>query len=911
MCDMTGGTVPPQSVQPLLVVDPHVLILASDESDTASRNKRGALFESFVASLLNTYGYNEPTRERLNVTADGIELDVEAIHGLTTHRAIAECKAYSSPVAANMLGTFHSKLITGRYADPDLQGFFVAIPRLTGPGQEQANLIEANDPRFRCLTARGIYESLLERGSVVPCPLDIDLKSDDAVVISEDGIYAACIELDPGTRTPAQVHVWGSTGNVPERTKELLQAEDYCKVAPVQDARQPWVATPAAPSEPAPLIVQVTGSESDFEYQLPTSPKFFVGRKNVVQAMEKAVAEHVGVLVLNAQSGWGKSSTALRLKALASDHNGYALVVDSRTASSRRFVTEALSRAAQEAALAGVLQLPPDASWASLPSSLRTLSDAVWNAGPLIVFFDQFENVFRDEGLTREFRDLALSVKETAGNLMVGFAWKTDLVGWTEGHPYQLRDEIRSSATVLSLGPFGASEVETLLRRLERELGQTLARDLRTRLREYSQGLPWLFKKLAGHLIREVEAGATQEKLASEALNVQGLFDADLAELNMQEQEAVRFIARHAPIAISEVIERVSPPVVESLVNRRLVVQVGERLDTYWDIFRDYLNTNRVPVEDSYILRQSPNSVARLLREVEIDNGDASVHDLADRLSTSENAVFNLSRELRLLGATSYEPNRVRLLPEIWESGDREGAIRTRVAQSIKRHRAFSAFLGIEDRLGSVSVAAFAAELPSAFPTIEVTQNTWNTYGRVFLKWFEYAGLAKAQPGGSWVSSAEGTSGVGKLLGAPVRRRTVGGFPHDPPGPSIALLMELASNESLDVSQRRSALRPLLDIDAVREVDGRLVVQSDLAQEGVLNAPELRNLLARMPGAAEGLALLERKPDAPPAEVGTAVAEALSAEWAPLTVQGVGKYLRAWARTAGVPVARPPRKAAR
>ncbi|KLO28457.1 hypothetical protein ABW16_12145 [Mycolicibacter heraklionensis] len=143
------------------MVDPHVLILASDESDEAARNKRGALFESFVASLLNTYGYNEPTRDRLNTTANGIELDVSAQHGLTNHPAIAECKAYSSPVPAHMLGTFHSKLVMGRYTDANLQGFFVAIPRLTGPGQEQAKLIEVNDAHFRCLTAKGIYESLL------------------------------------------------------------------------------------------------------------------------------------------------------------------------------------------------------------------------------------------------------------------------------------------------------------------------------------------------------------------------------------------------------------------------------------------------------------------------------------------------------------------------------------------------------------------------------------------------------------------------------------------------------------------------------------------------------------------------------------------------------------------------------
>jgi len=164
---------------------------------------------------------------------------------------------------------------------------------------------------------------------------------------------------------------------------------------------------------------------------------------------------------------------------------------------------------------------------------------------------------------------------------------------------------------------------------------------------------------------------------------------------------------------------------VQSLLDRRLIVQVGERLDTYWDIFRDYLNTGRVPVEDSYILRQTPLSVARLLRQVEIHQGNATVREIADELGTSENAVFNLSRELRLLGVTGYEPNRVRLVPEIFQSRDPERALRQRVAASLRRHRAFSAFESLSDRSGSrVSVAAYARELPFAFPAVAVSDKT-------------------------------------------------------------------------------------------------------------------------------------------------------------------------------------------
>ena len=436
------------------LADPIVLVLADAPTSAGVANAKGHLFERFIARLLSIHGYQNPTTENLNVTVDGIELDVTARHMLTGTLALAECKAYSSPVRAELLDAFYGKLMIRRFKDPSAHGFFVALPRLTSSGREQEEAIRQHDPNFSVLNALGIVEALKDRGEISDLRNPIPLASDRAVIISEHGVYSACVELDPKSRTPIRVLVWAPDRPAPLPLLDTLAASDYAQGVAVEDARAgpETRISPDTHSESEPsLIVPVRGSGSDFEYQLPASPRFFVGRKRLIVAFEEALEASRSVIVLNAQSGWGKSSLALRLKHELENRRGHALVVDSRTASSPRFVTEVLRRAASAASEAGLLVLPESASWASLSSALRTLGEADWSGGaPLLVFFDQFENVFRDESLTREFRDLALGVQEYSPKLMIGFAWKTDLVGWTEAHPYRLRDEIRGNAEVLS-----------------------------------------------------------------------------------------------------------------------------------------------------------------------------------------------------------------------------------------------------------------------------------------------------------------------------------------------------------------------------------------------------------------------------------------------------------------------------
>jgi hypothetical protein len=288
---------------------------------------------------------------------------------------------------------------------------------------------------------------------------------------------------------------------VPSPVQALLRESEYGLGLEIEDLAAPTVrgtSLGSAVDTSPPVIVTVRGSSSDFEYQFPASPRFFVGRRANVEDLHRIVAVGKGTFVLNAQSGWGKSSLALKLQSMVEDEGGCAVVIDSRTASRPSFVTEALRFAAQRAESVGLLSTPIDSSWASLPSAVATIERSTWHTRkPMVVFFDQFESVFLDESTTRPFRDLTLLVNDLSCKLLIGFAWKTDLVGWTESHPYRLRDEIRSASVQLIIPQMGARDIEALLRRLDKRLGQSLARDLRQRLREYSQGLPWLFKKLS------------------------------------------------------------------------------------------------------------------------------------------------------------------------------------------------------------------------------------------------------------------------------------------------------------------------------------------------------------------------------------------------------------------------------
>jgi Restriction endonuclease len=333
-----GGRLGPyrDPMHSMAVQDMQLLVVA----DESSKGGRGGLFERFIAKLLaSEYGFMSPSTQSLNVTSEGIELDVVAKHKLTGSSAVAECKAYTRPVSASELTNFYGRLAVERFEEPQAFGLLCALPRLTAEGQEKANAIAARDQNFRYLSANDLAGALRQAALVADPPSSVGEASDHAILVTERGIFGACIALHATSRTPTHVALWAASGPVPADITELVGGTEYANRLPVRafgsDEPQTTVCQEQTP-DPV-LLTSVAGSSSDFEYQLPASPKYFVGRAVAVRRLDTVIAtDHGTVVVLNAQSGWGKSSLALKMGDLVARRQGIASVLDTRTANAQR-----------------------------------------------------------------------------------------------------------------------------------------------------------------------------------------------------------------------------------------------------------------------------------------------------------------------------------------------------------------------------------------------------------------------------------------------------------------------------------------------------------------------------------------------------------------------------------------------
>ena len=837
-------------------------ILANGDSPQARAQARGDLFQELMALVLNHHGYE--VQGNPNVNYAGMEIDIDGRAALTGVPIYAECKCHETDISSPRLQEFFGKYMTRWLKNKQSQGLFVALPGINShaKGFYLEHCQDNSEFALRLLEEPEVLNAMHGSGMLAgpdsfskAIDQELGTPGDSLVLYTDQGCYWVQFVIPPGSGIASAIAVLDALGN-PITSGETLdylsllypELRDFENLVLQDDMGT----RDSLADKDTDQIVEVRGSSACFEYQFPASPEYFVGRETVLEGLDSFVTDVLeretsarGV-VFEANSGWGKSSVVLASVTRLQQSGHFAVPIDSRTASTSQFILRAVDHALNSPDVARWLQDQDsepraitgfDGAVEALVTLGRILED---HRKVLFVFFDQFENMFFLPDALSRLRDLFVRVVDAQTNVLFGFSWKADLVGSTTEFPYQLRDTITSTSKRVALNTFSDIETTKLLDRLSEELQAPLRKDLRFFLSEFSQGYPWLLKKLCAHVKAQREDGVRQQNIADSLLNVQELFQADLSGLSAEEDDTLRRIARIAPVSVVEIGEEFNAPTVQSLVDARLLVRVGPKYDVYWDIFRDYLNAGRVPVQENYILHIAARSVfknANLLADMQ---GELATLDFQQQTQLSEKSFYNLIREMRLLGLITVEDDTVTLQIDLpTEEKGFEESFREYLKERLRRNRLFSQLLDSLEAEGSLTVDAVSDLLKELCPYISASQATWNLYARVFAEWMDTADLATYNKRDSTIEHfSPGTQlRERNLLQGRSRGRIAVPAVHYGPIEDLAVRLRDAIRENRTIdwtgmarSTRGKALAGLEQLGLIRRIRDRIIVSRGLLE---------------------------------------------------------------------------------
>ena len=912
---------------------PRLKIVATGDSPQAQAQARGKLFEKLMAEVLRHYGYSIEAVPNVNYA--GIEIDIEGRHTPTQVPLYAECKCQETEVDSPKLQAFFGKYMARWRKDNRCHGLFIALPGINShaKGFYRENCDGASDITFRVLQEDEVLKAIFGTGSVMhPDAVaariqdNLGTPGDSVLLYTDKGLVWVLYVVPPGAGIATRIALFDATGNAicDRATVDYLrqlcpELGDFENVTVPGDIHL----QAAAPQSDVEETVEVQGSSACFEYQFPASPEHFVGRQRVLTEVESFAAQVIdkqtssrGIL-FEGNSGWGKSSVVLATVARLQAMGHFALAIDSRTASSSQFILRVVHYALRKLGEFGGLVSKDDLSAGitgfegAADALLRVARALERDSKILFIFLDQFENLFFRHDALKRICDFFLRACDAQTSVVIGFSWKSDLVGLTSEFPYQLRDAIAGSSKRISLDTFSEVETTALLDRLSDELRAPLRKDLRFFLSEFSQGYPWLLKKLCAHVKAQRQARVQQADLANTLLNVEALFQEDLRGLSPEQDEALRRIAKAAPIGISELGEQFSPEVVQSLVHARLVVRIGPIYDVYWDIFRDFLNDGRVPIQENYILRTQVTSVLEATQLLAKAGGAMSTKAFLRSSTRTKKSLYNVVRDMRLLGLAEVTGIKVRVslrLPQ--EDAAFAAALRAHLHDRLPRNRLIRRLTQALDSSEMLTLDDASGLLEASCPYISATKQTWRTYARIFAAWMDFADLAIFDSKAGALTKYTPSTQVRERRYLPAKRRrgiTIPPIQYRPIETVILRLVEALSTDGRinwkgmkrsTIAKSLAALQDLRFI--IRKPSSITVVRK--AQQFAAEPGDRPKVFAEaalsMPSFQAFIEILlhNQKTGLTLAELGRAIKEKLGVDWGDGTAQTNAKIMLDWAR---------------
>ena len=890
----------------------------SDDPNT----EKGNLLENLTEDLLKTQNYTVTNQVKLT----GTELDLLCEHQVNRKTVYVECKAHREPISANVLTNLLGTLDIKDYQE----GWLIS----TGPlGKEAKGLQhewekkrDVESQKLSIYTPERVIGALISAGKVKHPPRDSAFKiigsedrvGDPMLLITKYGIFWTIACLEGGV--PVGVLVcYAKTGNI-VKEQALLRNLSQTDTSQNDLDFEYLLNFPKSDLESSlNQVVEVEHGKTWADYR-PARPQDFVGRSEVQEQVIRSLEDvrneksNTRVFAIKGDSGMGKSSLIAKLRDRV--HNQryrrrfFMYAVDIRAATGANYILCSVLACLRKAAESGFgtgnpdnLRITNSADPLESPSIQEFLTQLERKGQVICLVFDQFEELYSKSEVFAVFeaaQNLFLSAVAAQSNLVLGFAWKTDSTVQQDHPAYYMWHRLADHRMEVELGQFTSSEALNAINIFQKELGEKLRSDLRRQLIENSQGYPWFLKKLCIHVHDTVKSGISQSELVDKDLDVKSLFDKDLQQLTPSEDLCLKMIAESAPVDWSEILNDFGPEVLGGLQDKRLIVRSGNRLNLYWDIFREYVQTNTVPsIPFSYV--PSSPSISAMLKVTEqlVLEENRSTAELSELCGFSVKTIGNVIHDLSMFGIATVEQSEARLASPMKVS-DQEKILQ-RLRHVLQSH-ALTMRLSKRDQGEIITMLDIIQLLKQINPAAQHKERTWRTYAEKMGHWLSVTGYL-IQRENDWKLEDQGKVNLESIDKTRKARR--GGritvFIGDTsPIKTLEAFDYLRSNQPLSAKEiQEKGFR-----NAVTALRGLGVVKNELGSYSIIELTEFesRSSLEILWSAACNeqriqlvIDYLKEHPIADGKSIGNYISQEFKCNWSTSSEMRVGNSLRQWA----------------
>lgn len=722
--------------------------------DGSSNRAKGNCFESLVRNLLTLHQYDI----RGNINFSGMEIDLVAEHKHNNESLYVECKA-KEKVSSDELSKFAFNV---DFKEVDKGYFFRTQELESQAGALLSELKQKN--KYKNLTffePDDIIRMLLD-GKMLFEPqskLTNYIISKRILAVTYFGDYLIYL-INESNALPTKFIVVNAQQNdktVDSENIDRLKSKisELTNLTLLSITTDKSVATQYRSELVVETISEVQESENWYDY-LPASANknHFVGRDEIrtkILSYFKEIRDGEStkrIFYLNGKSGWGKSSLLLEIKDRCQNRHYknkfYALAIDTRSAISDNFVALSFKKLIGAAIDDGFLErkiFSKDITFTSSNDLLSSESVKSLNENLkiknkyLVLIFDQFEDVFRKKDFFKTFYKFLTDVTDLKPNIIIGFSWKSDFFVQSDDPSYHIWQQAKEQAREFTISEFGEKEIDGIIKQLEGSVGH-LDKGIKERIKESSQGLPWLTKKLCIHIYDQINSGLAKENLIESNLNILDLFKKDEERLSAPELKALKLIAKKAYDGSffdeTEVGDVIQTDTISSLLHKRLIIRSGANYNIYWDIYRDYLVTGNIPIiGESYLLRQGVNLCLEVFLLFEADKAESMDSLLVKHpKGISAETLINILIELRNFGFIQKIDDNY--LVSVGIEISKQGFIEF----ITNRFQNYTPYIALQKLTqNKISKSDVIQVLKNIFKQ-DFQDNTWDSYAKNTISWF-------------------------------------------------------------------------------------------------------------------------------------------------------------------------------